>query len=552
MSAWELQSAFPSSLALPVSRVTARLELPGVHAPVGALQAVVDGETLTIPGRVYFDPGCLVEAQALPPTERLILLCVFSRHHDGHVREECLRAIVGNPEPWVAPFVVQLVGEYVLEIVEVIKANLPALAPDTYAGFVAANRAFMALTRQRATSYWDCYFRRSFPNRAGLASLEILDHLESLATRDAPVVGANHAVTRRAACDGNAGGAVSSSSSIPGELWRHDLNQRPTIRSIVAPDLLLVQERQTFLTRLDPASGVPLWSAKVQNPFGWLAEDRNHVYYLNQHSVVQCNERRTRAALWSTTLRGTNGWLVAAGPTVLVGGWRGYSPLTALDANTGEVRWQLGGSGNERLSAPVVGTWGVAVASLGAPVLRFLDPASGALGSVLPLPAHGRDAVDAPLLRRSGDWLLLAGRDGRYHALSGPDGAWEVLFTHAPGILTVCPPVLDAAIVFLDGTARLNCYSLVSRQRRWSAAWAHGRQDRLAAALSSAGLLAVASADGRLAVFDSNGSQLWSAVVARRIETDIAWLNDQTIATGTTGALVAVRPDWSRLLRPSE
>lgn len=542
MPAWEFRSAFPASLTLPVTRVTARLGPPEVIGPVGAVRVVVDGEALSIPGRIYFDPGCLAESQGLPAVEQLILTCLFSRHHDGYVREECLRAIVGRPEPWVAPFVIQLLGEYVLEIADVIRSNLPALAPATYAAFVAANSPFMALTRRRATSYWNCYFRQRFPDRVGLASLEALDHLESLATTASPDAPAAEAGRRSAVRHGGASGAASSGATIPGEIWRHDLHQRPTSRAIVAPGVLVVQERRTYLTRLDPASGKPLWSAKVQNPWGWLAHDPEHVYYLNQHAVLQCHALESGDALWTANLRGTNGWLVAAGPTVLVGGWRGYAPLTALDASTGEIRWRLACPGHERLSEPVVGPWGIAVASLDALVVRFLDPASGALRGEVPLPEHGHDAVDTPLLRRAGDRLQLAGRDGRYHALAAPGGGWEVLFTHPAGIATISPPVLGDGVVFMDGAGRLNCYGLRGGERRWSVAWQHGRRDLLPSARSPHGLLAVGSAHGHLAVFDPSGSRLWSKVVAKRIETGMAWLDDQTVVAGTTSALVAVRP----------
>jgi outer membrane protein assembly factor BamB len=548
MPAWELRSAFPASLALAVTRVAARLGAPGIIPSADAHHVVVGGEALAIPCRVYFDPECLAGSEALPAVERLVLMCIFTRHHDGHVREAALRAIVGHAEPWVAPFVVLLLGEYVIEIAEVIKSNLPSLAPDTYAGFVAANPEVMAVTRQRATSYWSCYYRHRFPNRSGFTSLEVLGHLEALATSLAPADRGAGAPPRRAVLRGGASGAPPSSSVIPGEIWRHDLHQRPTSRAVIAPDLLLVQERRSYLTRLDPASGASLWSARVQNPWGWIARDLEQVYYLNQHALVQCHALKSGEPRWTATMRGTNGWLVAAGPVVLVGGWRGYSHLTALDAATGEIRWHLDAP-RERLSEPMAGPWGFAVASLDTPVVRFLDPATGALRAEVPLPDHGQDAADTPLLRRAGDQLVLAGRGGRYHALAAPSGTWAVLFTHPAGIATIAPPVLGDAVVFMDGAGHLNCYGLVLGERRWSATWQHGRRDLLPAAQSPAGLLAVGSANGRLAVFDRSGCQLWSKVVAKRIETDLAWADDQTVVAGTTSALMAVRPPLAQAAR---
>ena len=50
-------------------------------------------------------------------------------------------------------------GEYVIEIVNVVLENLGYLRQETYARFVSENPAFMTLTRRRAISYWNCYFR---------------------------------------------------------------------------------------------------------------------------------------------------------------------------------------------------------------------------------------------------------------------------------------------------------------------------------------------------------------------------------------------------------
>jgi hypothetical protein len=58
--------------------------------------------------------------------------------------------------------------QYVIEIVESIVAGVDlsdAATRERYGEFVAANPAFMTLTHQRATSYWDVYYRGRFPVR---------------------------------------------------------------------------------------------------------------------------------------------------------------------------------------------------------------------------------------------------------------------------------------------------------------------------------------------------------------------------------------------------
>ncbi len=74
-----------------------------------------------------------------------------------------MRQLIGVQRPWVVPFVIQLLGEYVLEIVEVIAAAIPLMNAGQFADFVRENPGFMATTRRRAISYWDCYHRSRFP-----------------------------------------------------------------------------------------------------------------------------------------------------------------------------------------------------------------------------------------------------------------------------------------------------------------------------------------------------------------------------------------------------
>jgi hypothetical protein len=116
-------SAFPLSLAgdgQVVSRVIPPTRLP----PTQPFQVDVQGETVAIPYRLYNDePGDDARNQ-LSPTQQTMLRCLYTRHHDGLVRQRHLEQVIGVWEPWVIPFVVQLVGEYVVEIQIAIRQGL--------------------------------------------------------------------------------------------------------------------------------------------------------------------------------------------------------------------------------------------------------------------------------------------------------------------------------------------------------------------------------------------------------------------------------------------
>ncbi|MGM9479956.1 hypothetical protein ACS5PN_02040 [Roseateles sp. NT4] len=51
------------------------------------------------------------------------------------------------------------------------------------AEFAAENPAFMATTRRRATSYWDCYHRGRFPTLPSYPGIAALDAIEQAAPR---------------------------------------------------------------------------------------------------------------------------------------------------------------------------------------------------------------------------------------------------------------------------------------------------------------------------------------------------------------------------------
>lgn len=88
--------------------------------------------------------------------------------------------------PWAAPFIVQLIGEYVIEIVEVIASavsTLSELDAARYSQFALENPAFMATTRRRATSYWNCYHRSRFPKLCAYPAIAALDAIERMDLR---------------------------------------------------------------------------------------------------------------------------------------------------------------------------------------------------------------------------------------------------------------------------------------------------------------------------------------------------------------------------------
>jgi hypothetical protein len=170
-----LNAAFPSRLCADVDIVARSLvaEHSTLYEPIGLIQ--LDGEPLYIPSRVYYAEH--LSSRALSPTQWCIYSCIYTRHCDGFVRQKHVRSLLSRAEPWSAPFVVQLLGEYILEIVETITEASHFLEADHFRAFVQQNPAFIQLTLQRATSYWNCYYRRSFPKLEDYPAVRLLRSL---------------------------------------------------------------------------------------------------------------------------------------------------------------------------------------------------------------------------------------------------------------------------------------------------------------------------------------------------------------------------------------
>jgi hypothetical protein len=166
-----LVRAFPARLAPVVTGIVASLpeaRLP----PAGSVTEsntrswpglVVAGEPVVIPHRIYNPSPSFW--RPLGHLEKLVVAGIYSRHHDGFVRQRWLSMLLDADEPWVAPFIVQLLGEYVIEICyDIARFALSGLPGHSalhrhLSAFLRDNPCFAELTRQRAISYWNCYYR---------------------------------------------------------------------------------------------------------------------------------------------------------------------------------------------------------------------------------------------------------------------------------------------------------------------------------------------------------------------------------------------------------
>ncbi|HAP78528.1 MAG TPA: hypothetical protein DCR14_20905 [Acidimicrobiaceae bacterium] len=142
----------------------------------GSFDVRLYDDWLRIPTRIYNPPPEPARLARLSTQQAIMLHCLYTRHHDGHIRQDHLRHLLDVDEPWVAPYVVALIGEYVVEIVTDISDGLAAIdTPGSwqrrrYGRFASDNRTYVELVRQRVWSYWREYYVGQFSRPPGGAS----------------------------------------------------------------------------------------------------------------------------------------------------------------------------------------------------------------------------------------------------------------------------------------------------------------------------------------------------------------------------------------------
>lgn len=118
---------------------------------------------LCVPYRAYYPRANVTNAIALGGNAGLIAACLGTRHHDGYLRQFCVGKLLHIPEPWVVPYVIELLGEYVIEIGSDIAQALQGEPIDAVMDFARDNRPHVQQLLQRAISYWNAYYRDAFP-----------------------------------------------------------------------------------------------------------------------------------------------------------------------------------------------------------------------------------------------------------------------------------------------------------------------------------------------------------------------------------------------------
>jgi hypothetical protein len=169
---------FPADLRPVVCDIAASLASTEIHPPSGVFQVNLDHEPLQIPYRVYYSQYRLRwKLRTSVSIERLVVACLGTRHYDGYLRQQSLQQLLRSDASWALPYIVQLAGEYVVEIADDVAAAIVDCDTASVANFAMQNPAYLATFNRRVTSYWNEYYRDSYPRREDYPGSKVVAHL---------------------------------------------------------------------------------------------------------------------------------------------------------------------------------------------------------------------------------------------------------------------------------------------------------------------------------------------------------------------------------------
>lgn len=149
-------------------------------------QLTLRGERICSPYRLYLDEPEPSRLDNLSDDQRTVVNCIYLRHHNGHVRQNHLKKLVRATDYFICPFIVQFIGEYVIELLYIVESAITPTTLNEYSDFIISNPLYWKKTKSRMTSYWDAYHRRDFPELREYIGKRLVNRLDS-AARDLSV-----------------------------------------------------------------------------------------------------------------------------------------------------------------------------------------------------------------------------------------------------------------------------------------------------------------------------------------------------------------------------
>lgn len=322
-------------------------------------------------------------------------------------------------------------------------------------------------------------------------------------------------------------------------VWSYPIHHAIGAFAADGPDCF-VAANHNKLVSISSETGQVRWSASVESPYGWLAFNDRSVFYLNQHAHLIAVDRKTGEPLWSRTLEGVSGWLHTLSTTVVVGGWRGYTDILAIDGDDGKTRWTRSARSQPLHSTRIHAESGtLVVADVENKQARFVRLADGVEVSQAPVDWEA-EFIERPTgTTRCTGPLVIRSSGHQFLAITGANPDIEVVAVEAD-IWSQNISCSGAVVPFLTSRGELLAWHLVEKRILNFGLLPHNRRDLLPFCQISDDSFVVGTSFGELRHFTQSGKETARSKVGKRVATGIS-LSGSTAIFGTdSGELIGV------------
>jgi outer membrane protein assembly factor BamB len=318
--------------------------------------------------------------------------------------------------------------------------------------------------------------------------------------------------------------------------WTRQLHQAGTALA-VTPGMLVVHERGTRLVGVDPDDGSTRWDVHVGTwPRALAVTGRRCLVMPQNADHLLCLDLETGERVWDCGLHPFTGHLVMDGDTILVGGWRGYTPLRVVDMATGRPRCET--DGRVRTVRPVVAGAGFLVAEPDESTVRLLDRRDLREISSWSLPRPLVDSDDRAAFTAVTDHRLLARCGSRSVVEIVPSTGTVREFLSADRDLSSAAPAhVGGALWVHERRAGFTVADPVDGHVSYRV---DVRQHLVDDVVRVDGGFVVAGTGGTLFHLDAGGQVIAQSTVSRRIRA-LRGLDPVRVLALTKGALLAAR-----------
>ncbi|MDY8137459.1 hypothetical protein [Aquimarina sp. 2201CG5-10] len=175
-----LKNSFPKILENEIENLLLLIKVNSEHNAHWGYEFYLKNNPLEMPSRIYWEEHRLMRSYNLSKTARKILACILTRHHNGYIREKYLKQIIDSNEYWTLPYLVQLLGEYVAEILDSVWDNFDLVNSSHLVEFIQENEIYWHKTKQRIASYWDCYHRYKNLPKEDYVGFKLINRIDEL------------------------------------------------------------------------------------------------------------------------------------------------------------------------------------------------------------------------------------------------------------------------------------------------------------------------------------------------------------------------------------